>query len=147
MNNYITHIKTHLHISHDKDLIIDPHASCIEIDGFQSLTKMVLLYHKNPTFTTADRINKLDFLEVDFNKYDKTFLSGLWYDNIHIISQPPPEQAEKFIVVVCKFAQSVSFIMPKNAQYAFPTNFKCLFSQDLPEKEDMVFQIWLKADY
>ena len=88
----------------------------------------------------------LDFLNINFERYDKTFLSGLWYDDIHIISQPPLDKVEEFIDAACKFAQSVSFIMPKKAQGAFPQHFQRLFTQDLPEK-GMVFQIWMKAHF
>jgi len=138
------HIKSHLHICYDKDLIIDPHATQPAfMEGIQSLAKMVLFYNKKPTLT---RVNELDFLQLDFDKFNKTFLSGLWFDDVHIISQPPPEEAEQFILIACKFAESVSMVLPKKAQYAFPTNYQRLFSKDLPQK-GMVFQIWLKADY
>ena len=141
----LMHIKTHLLISYDKDLIIDPHATgnAAFMTGTQALAKMVLFYNKKPTI---ECVKELDFLRLDFDRFNKTFLSGLWFDDVHVISQPPPEEAEQFIEAACKFAQSVSFIMPKKAQYAFPDNYQRLFSQDLPEKR-MVFQIWLKADY
>ena len=140
----LMHIKSHLHICYDKDLIIDPHA--IEpafMEGIQSLAKMVLFYNKKPTLT---RVNHLDFLNLDFDKFNKTFLSGLWFNDVHIISYPPSEEAEQFIQMACKFAESVSLVLPKKAQYAFPSSYQRLFSQDLPEK-GMMFQIWLKADY
>ena len=140
----IMHIKSHVHICFDKDLIIDPHAKePAFMKGIESLAKMVLFYNIRPTLA---RVNELDFLHLDFDKFNKTLLSGLWFDDVHIVSQPPPEQAEQFIEMACKFAESVSLVMPKKAQYAFPTNYQRLFSKDLPEK-DMVFQIWLKADY
>ena len=140
----VVYIKKHLHISFDTDLIIDPHANHLAfMDDISSLAKKVLYYNKNPVY---DNVMPLDFLQLDFARYDKTFLSCLWYDDVHVISQPPPELAEEFIEAVCKFAQSVSFVMPKKAQCAFPTNYQRLFSIDLPEK-GMVFQIWLKADY
>ncbi len=139
----IKHIKDHLHISYDTDLIIDPNASHQSfIDGIQMLGKLALFYNKSPI---QENVMPLDFLRLDFDRHDKTFLSGLWYDDIHVISHLPPEEAEEFIVAACKFAQSVSLIMPKKAQYAFQLNYQRLFSVDLPEK-DMVFQIWMKAD-
>ena len=141
---YIKHIKDHLHISYDKDLIIDPHAhNEAFMDGIQTLAKMALFYNKSPIH---ENVMPLDFLNVDFDKFNKTFLSGLWFDDVHIISQPQPEQAEEFIIAACKFAQSVSCIIPKKAQYAFPVSYQRLFSGPLPDK-NMVFQIWIKADY
>jgi hypothetical protein len=132
-------------ISYETDLIIDPNAHNDEfMERIQSLAKLSLFYNKSPT--GAEMVMPLDFLQVNFDKFNKTFLSGLWFDDIHIISQPPPDQAEEFIEAACKFAQSVSFIMPKKAEGAFPPHFHQLFTQDLPEK-GMVFQIWLKADY
>ena len=131
-------------ISYDKDLIIDPNAVDESfMEGVQSLAKMALFYHKSPVH---DNVLPLDFLQIDFDRYDKTFLAGLWYDDVHVISEPPPKQAEEFIIAACKFAQSVSVIIPKQAQYAFPTNYQRLFTHELPNK-NTVFQIWLKADY
>jgi hypothetical protein len=139
----INQIKKHLLISYDKDLIIDPHAgNDTFMDGIQTLARLSLFYNKNPLH---ENVMPLDFLQLDFDKYNKTFLSGLWFDDVHIISQPPKEQAEQFIEAACKFAQSISLIIPKKAQTAFPINYQRMFSQDLPEK-GMVFQIWLKAD-
>jgi hypothetical protein len=140
----VKHIKDHLHISFDKDLIIDPNASNNAfIDGIQSLAKMVLFYNKSPVHSD---VMPLDFLQVDFDRFNKTFLSGLWFDDVHIICHPPPDRAEQFITAAGKFAESLSFIIPRKAQYAFPLHYQRLFSIDLPEKE-LVFQIWLKADY
>ena len=140
---YIKHIKDHIHISYDKDLIIDFNANNETfMEGIQTLTKISLFYNKSPLH---ENVMPLDFLTLDFKKFNKTFLSGLWFDDVHIISQPPPEEAEEFIKAACKFAESVSFIMPKKAQYAFPPNYQRLFTLDLPEK-GLVFQIWLRAD-
>ena len=140
----IKHIKDHLHISYDKDLIIDFNANNEAfIDGIQTLAKMALFYNKSPIH---ENVMPLDFLNLDFDKFNKTFLSGLWFDDVHIICQPPPEEAEEFIKAACKFAESVSFIIPKKAQYAFPSNYQRLFTEDI-RGTNLVFQIWLKADF
>ena len=141
----IKHIKDHLHISYDRDLIIDFHAGNEAfMDGIQSLAKLNLFYNKSPVH---ENVMPLDFLHIDFERHDKTFLSGLWYDDVHIICYPPPEQAEQFIKAACRFAQSVSFVMPQKAQFAFPLNYQRLFTTNLAGMgKDMVFQIWLKAD-
>jgi hypothetical protein len=142
-NQCLKNIKDYLHISYDKDLIIDPNASePVFIDGLQTLAKMAIFYNKNPMH---ESVLPLDFLKLDFERYDKTFLSGLWYDDVHLISYPPPEETEQFIQAACKFAQSVSFIMPKNAPITFPKNYQCLINTHLTK--DMVFQIWLRADF
>jgi hypothetical protein len=130
----IKHIKDHLMISYEKDLIIDPNAADESfMEGLQSLTKIALFYNKSPG--EHENVMPLDFLKIDFNRYDKTSLSGLWYDDVHIISQPPPTQAEEFIDAACKFAQSVSFIMPKKAQFAFPPHFQRRPSKAGPSAE------------
>jgi hypothetical protein len=139
----IKHIKDHLHISYDKDLIIDPNANDESfMDGIQTLSRLTLFYNKNPIH---ENVMPLDFLQIDFARYDKTFLSGLWYDDVHVISCPPPELAEQYIRMACTFAQSVSFILPKNAPIAFPKNYFCLVNTQF--SKDMVFQIWLKSDF
>jgi hypothetical protein len=138
----IKHIKDHLHISFDKDLIIDPNAGNQEfMNGIETLAKMTLFYNKSPIH---ENVLPLDFLQIEFNRYDKTFLSGLWYDDVHLISHPPPDQIELFIKAACQFAESISFIMPKPAQYSFPSNYQRIFSTSL--STDTIFQIWIKAD-
>ena len=142
----IKHIKDHLHISFDKDLIIDPHAGGSEtfMKGIESLAKMTLFYNKTPIH---DNVLPLNFLNIDFDRYEKTFLSGLWYDDVHLISYPPPELADQFIKAACQFAESVSFIMPRKTQYTFPPNYQRIFNTSLTGAgKDMVFQIWIKAD-
>ena len=133
----IKHIQSHLHIYYEKDLIIDPNAENTEfMAGLQTLAKLGLFYNKNPVLP---RVKQLDFCEIDFAQYDKTYLSGLWYDDVHVISQPPPEQADQFIEAACKFAKSVSFILPSTRQYVFPPNYKCLFTTYF--ENELVFQI------
>jgi hypothetical protein len=142
----IKHIKDHLYISYDTDLIIDPNAENNDfIKGIQDLAKMTLLYNISPI---DDDVLPLNFLNINFEKYDKTFLSGLWYDDIHVISFPPPNEVQEFINASCKFAQSISFIMPnKSTPYIFPLSYRRVFTSNLFNKEDMIFQIWMKADY
>ena len=153
-NECIKHIKDHLHISYDRDLIIDPHAGNEHfMEGIRTLSKLNLFYNKSPTHS---EVLPLDFLQIDFARYDKTFLSGLWYDDVHVICYPPPELAEQFITSACKFAESVSLVMPKKAQYTFPLNYQRMFTTSLQGTgltgtellgKDMTFQIWMKADY
>lgn len=148
----IQHIKDHVMLNFEKDLIIDPNADGKNVEfmeSIMSLSKMVLFYNKNPD-GTDDTIMPMDFTQVNFDKFNRTMLSGLWYDAVHIVSQPPPGEANQYIKAACKFAESVSFILPKDAHYAFPLSYQCLFSTDLPghkQEPDLIFQIWMKADY
>ena len=146
----INHIKDHLHLSYDKDLFIDFNAgqSCfidniIEMDLIQRS-----LFYDTQSGSGHPDIVYYDFLNpaFDFKKFDKTYLSGLWYDDVHVIGCPPVDQVERCIEVACKFAQSISFILPKKSQTLFPPTYIRLFSTDLIENS-LVFQIWMKSDY
>ena len=139
-----THIKEKLLISYDKDLIIDftaKHGSFI--DQIDKLVKLSLMYDKDPIHPD---VKQLDFHKLNFDKYNKTFLSGLWFDDIHVIGCPPNDEVEESIDIACNFAHSISFILPKNkTPYSFPPSYKCLFDTDL--NSSSIFQIWIKADY
>ena len=139
-----THIKEKLLISYDKDLIIDFTAKHgLFIGQFDKLVKLSLLYDKDPIHPD---VKQLDFHTLNFDKYNKTFLSGLWFDDIHIIGCPPQNEVDECINTACVFAQSVSFILPKNkTPYSFHSSYKCLFDTEL--NSSAIFQIWIKADY
>ena len=139
-----THIKEKLLISYDKDLIIDFTAKHgLFIDPIDKLVKLSLMYDKDPIHPD---VKQLDFHTLNFDKYNKTFLSGLWFDDIHVIGCPPQNEVDECINTACVFAQSVSFILPKNkTPYIFPSSYKCLFDTDL--NSSAIFQIWIKADY
>jgi len=140
----IKYIKEHLHISYDKDIIIDFTAKHGEfIEGAYNLVKMPLFYDKEPLHPD---VKKLNFLNLDFERFNKTLLSGLWFDDVHVIGFPPVDEVEEYIDAACNFAQSVSFILPKRVSpYIFPTNYQCLFSSELDTT--MILQIWMKTDY
>lgn len=140
----IKYIKDHLHISYDKDIIIDFTAKYGEfIESAYNLVKIPLFYDKEPIHPDVKQLN---FLNLDFDKFNKTFLSGLWFDEIHVIGSPPVDDVDEYIDVACNFAQSVSFIFPKNVSpYIFPPTYQCLFSTELDSTT--LFQIWIKTDY
>jgi len=140
----ITYIKENLFISYDKDLIIDFTAKYGKfIDKVDNLVKLSLMYDKDPNHPY---VKQLDFHTLNFDKYNKTFLSGLWFDDIHVIGCPPQNEVDECINTACVFAQSVSFILPKNKPpYSFPSSYKCLFDTEL--NSSAIFQIWIKADY
>ena len=138
------YIKGHLHISYDKDIIIDFTAQHGEfIESACNLVKIPLFYDKEPLHPDVKQLN---FLNLDFDKFNKTFLSGLWFDEIHVIGSPPVDEVEEYIVAACNFAQSVSFILPQTqSPYIFPSTYQCLFSTELDSTT--LFQIWIKTDY
>ena len=141
----IKYIKEHLHISYDTDIIIDFTAQHGEfIERVQSLVKMSLFYDNEPLHP---EVKQLNFLNLDFDKFNKTFLSGLWFDDVHVIGFPPANEVKKYIDAACHFAQSISVILPQNKSddMLFPLSYRCIFSSDLDST--MMFQIWLKADY
>jgi len=140
----ITYIKEKLLISYDNDLIIDFTAKYGKfIDKVDNLVKISLMYDKDPNHPY---VKQLDFHTLNFDKYNKTFLSGLWFDDIHVIGCPPQNEVEESIDIACNFAHSISFILPKNkTPYIFPPSYKCLFDTDL--NSSSIFQIWIKADY
>jgi len=138
------YIKNNLDISYETDLIIDFTAKDgLFIEQVDHLSKMSLMYDKNPTHPD---VKQLDFFNLDFDKYNKTYLSGLWFDYIHIIGRPLSTEVKECIDTACKFAYSVSYILPKqNNPYSFPVSYKCLFDTELDAST--IFQIWIKTGY
>ena len=137
------YIKNNLHISYENDLIIDFTAKDgLFIEQVDHLSKMSLMYDKNPSHPD---VKKIDFLGLDFDKFNKTFLSGLWFDDIHVIGVPLPDEIEESIDTACKFAYSVSFILPKKkVPYIFPLSYQCIFNTNL--NSSTIFQVWIKSD-
>ena len=141
-------IKDTLFISYDKDLIIDPCAQnedVIFLKYIDSLVHFSLFYDKQPKHT---HISEADLLTINFDYFEKTRLSGLWYDAIHVVSCPPPHLIEQFVTATCKFAQSVSFLsLEKPGKHTFPPNFFLMYEEKvLLNKTSYYFQIWIKAD-
>lgn len=127
------------------DICIDPCAGNGDfIDGIKSLPIISLFFDANKPIHPS--IQQHDFLSVDFNKFDKTILAGLWYDKIHIIGCPPDNTAEQLIQKMCEFAYSISFIIPQGLDHAFSPQYKLLFSKEIPtmpnQNDKKVFQIW-----
>ena len=136
-------IKNKLYISYDLDLIIDPCAQNGEfIEGLSTLARTTLFYDKAPN-NSHPHIRQADFLTIDFARFDKTFLAGLWYDDIHVIGCPPADQIGDFIKACCKFGKSVSFILPVGQAICFPPNFQLIHEEKF-DNIPYVFQIWFK---
>ena len=159
-------------ISFETDLIIEPSAGQgAFFEGIKTLAKMAIYYDIEPNHKSIKRV---DFLKYDFHKVERTFLSGLWYDYVHVIGCPPfgddPDYslATQFIENACTFAKTVSFILPTNIRRdIFPSNYTCVFAIDLPKNSfmmtpppttttnemfavdydiDAVFGIWVRKD-
>lgn len=150
-------IKKYVFIS-NSDLIINPCASVNVgenhfINPIKNLSATSLFYSSDISNTTSPLVQELDFLTVDYEQFDKTSLSGLWYDYVHIIGSPPDHAAIDFIKKCCEFADSISFILPYGLDDYFSAEYKLVFSIELPElfrsscvKDRKVFQIWLRSD-
>lgn len=102
-----------------------------------------------------DEIIRQDFLELEYSELQRN------YNNIHIIGNPPFGRqstiAIKFIKKCCKFATTISFILPKSfkknsMQKHFSKHFQLRHSIDLDTNSFLVndietdvpcvFQIW-----
>lgn len=143
-------------IINNNDIVIEPSAGNGSfINYIKLLSKNYIFYDIEPE---NDEIIKQDFLELDNDNFKK-------YNNIHIIGNPPfgrqSTLAIKFIKKSCKFADTISFILPKSfkkesSKKYFPLNFHLLTEYDLPINAFIVnnteydvpcvFQIWKKKD-
>mgnify|MGYP000146090199 CR=1 FL=1 len=147
-------IEKYIDIS-ENDLIIEPSAgngSFIKI--IKELTKNYKFYDLVPE---NEEIIQQDFLLLNIDKVIEP------YQKIHIIGNPPfgrqSSFAIQFIKKCCKFADTISFILPKSFKKEsnkakFNIFYHLVYEKDLPEKsfsvngEDCdvpcVFQIWKK---
>lgn len=155
----IEYIKKYIYMN-DCDVIIEPNASDgAFIDGIKSLTYNQLFYDIEPS---NEKIIRMNFLELDIR------VSGLYgtENKIHIVGKPPfgnrASLAIRFIKKACEFANTISFILPKNFKKdsllkRVPLNFHCIFEIDLPDNSfhfngilynvPCIFQIWEKRSY
>jgi len=141
------------------DLIIEPSAGNGSfIESIKTLSNNYRFYDLEPEH---EEIIKQDFLEFQIDNINK-LKQGIDYKNIHIIGNPPfgrqASTAIKFIKHCCKFANSISFILPKSFKKEsmmrkFSNRFRLIYSKDLPENAFLinqiechvpcVFQIWI----
>ena len=144
INSAINYINNTLHISFEKDIIIDPCAGKGDlIDGINSLANFTFHYEAYSNKSFADKnITPLNFLSVDFKQFDKTVLAGLWYDNVHIISCPPMEEEGYYLNKCSEFADTISFILPKNYISPIISNYYLLLSTELDD--EWCLRIWNK---
>lgn len=139
------------------DLFIEPSAGDGSFSDYFIENKIKIdTYDIEPK---KDYIEKVNFLELDTNKYKS------YGHKIHSIGNPPfgrqSSLAKKFIKKCSEFSDSISFILPKSFrkesyQSAFPLNFHLIKEFDLeknsfiidgkPHNVPCVFQIWMKLD-
>lgn len=149
-------IQKYINIGKTTDIIIEPSAgNGAFIESINSLCYETYFYDLKP-----DNVNivQQDFLKLDYTKFKNK--------SVHIIGNPPfgrqSSMAIKFIKFSAKFANSISFILPKSfkkdsLKKKFPLQFHCVYESDLPENSFLinnseynvpcVFQIWEKKDY
>jgi len=147
-------IKKHTNINIDDDIVIEPSAgNGAFIDKIKLLCNNYKFYDILPDNNV---IVKQDYLNLDVNQFKN-------FSNKHIIGNPPFGRqstfAIKFIKKSCKFADTISFILPKSfkkdsLKKHFPLNFHLIHEQNLPENSfnvngeihnvPCIFQIWLK---
>ena len=134
------------------DLIIEPSA------GSGSFYNFIFNATKNKIF--LDLYPKhFAVIRQDFLKFE---INNNFYNNIHIIGNPPFKQISSFIQKASKLGDFIGFVLPlsykkDSRKNRFPLNFHCIFSQDLPKNSFIyegkikniptVFQIWKKESY
>ena len=118
MSQCTSYIKSLCYIAENKDIIIDPCAGKGDLKKhIEPLARFCFNYdaasvsNSNSTSNSIS-IGKLDFRTVDFNRFEQTNLSGLWYDKVHIISCPPGTEAFTYLEKCSEFADSIAFILP-----------------------------------
>ena len=148
-------IKELVSIDSSTHYIIEPSAGNGSfISSIVELATNVKCYDIKPEHTS---IEQQDYLTLDI---------GIFKDKkCHVIGNPPfgrqSSLAIKFIKQSCKYAESVSFILPKSFKKdslkdKVPLNFHCLYECELPMNSFLlngndhdvpcVFQIWVKKD-
>ena len=150
----MTAIKEHANIA-DGDVVIEPSAgSGAFISAIRQLSKEYRFFDIEPEHPD---IVKQDFLTFDYKQFENKA--------IHIIGNPPfgrqSSIAIRFIKYCCKFAESISFILPKSfkkdsMQKHFDSRFHLIHEANLEDNAFLVngaeydvpcvFQIWIKKD-
>ena len=134
------YIEACLNISYEKDIIIDPCAGKGDLlEHINKLTRYNFHYDINPV-KASTRIDTLDFIKVDYERFDKTILSGLWYDHVHIISYPSETDALSYLQKCSEFANTISFLLPRKYSHIVLGNYHHLFTADITD--DTVLKIW-----
>lgn len=157
-NECISLVKQYIKSISINDLIIEPSAGNGSfIPNIKLLSNCYKFYDLEPDHP---EIIKQDFLEFDYSRIKKE------YKSIHIIGNPPfgrqASLAIKFIKQCCKFANSISFILPKSfkknsMKTHFTSNYHLIYEIDLIDNAftvngiesnvPCIFQIWEYKTY
>lgn len=167
----INEIKKHITISKKDDLIIEPSAgNGAFIKEIKTLSNNCLFYDIEPE---NDEIIKQDYLTLDINSINESNNINANNANnnannkkIHLVGNPPfgrqSSLAIKFIKHSAKYADTISFILPKSfkkdsMKKHYPLNFHLIYEYDILDNSFIingemynvpcVFQIWVKRDY
>lgn len=150
----IAAIKKYVDID-EKDMVIEPSAgSGAFISEIKELSNEYKFFDIEPEHA---EITQQDFLAFDYTQIEN--------ESIHIIGNPPfgrqASIAIRFIKYCCKFASSISFILPKSfkkdsMQKHFAKQFHLIYEVNLEDNSFLVndseydvpcvFQIWIKKD-
>lgn len=134
----VNYIKNSLHISYEKDIIIVPCAvKGILIKELDGLVRYSFYYDVEVNHPEVELMN---FLHVDFKKFDKTILAGLWYDKVHIISFPSDLDTESYLQKCAEFADTISFIMPKKYASISLVNYELFYIKQITD--EYTLNIW-----
>lgn len=147
-------IRDYIDIS-KSDIVIEPSAgNGAFISEIKSIADKVYFFDIDPDH---NEITKQDFLNLNY----ESFIG----ESVHVIGNPPfgrqSSMAIKFIKLCCKFATSISFILPKSFKKEsmrkhFHTSFHLIHEMDIKSYSFLVndieydvpcvFQIWIKKD-
>jgi predicted RNA methylase len=153
----VASIVNNISIDPDKDLIIEPSAGNGSfIQAINSLSKKCLFYDLEPDHP---EVIKQDFLKIDYTILKKS--NNSQNKKIHVIGNPPfgrqSSTAIQFIKMCCRFAYSISLILPRSFKKEsmrkhFSLNYHLLFEVDVIKNAftindaevdvPCVFQIW-----
>ena len=153
VNLCITWYCQKVHIDKNLDLIIEPSA------GNGSFFSQINSLCDNRLYLDLDpkhfKILKNDFLNFEIKNQN-------FYENIHIIGNPPFKKVGLFVAKACKIGNFIGFVLPRSfkkdsLKKKFPLNFHCIFSKELPKNSfkfegklidiPTIFQVWEKKNY
>ena len=155
----ITKFTENVKINKQTDLVIEPSAGDgAFIPSLESICDNRIYLDIHPE---NDKVSKVDYLE----EFDETALDLNENDKVHVVGNPPfgkqSSLAIKFIKKSAKYADTISFILPKSFKKEsmirhFPLNFHLVFQEDVPldsflvngKQHDVpcVYQIWEKRE-
>lgn len=155
----ITKFTENVKINKQTDLVIEPSAGDgAFISSLESICDNRIYLDIHPE---NDKVSKVDYLD----EFDETALDLNENDKVHVVGNPPfgkqSSLAIKFIKKSAKYADTISFILPKSFKKQsmirhFPLNFHLVFQEDVPGDSFLVngkphnvpcvYQIWEKRE-